>query len=83
MIDKILKSVEVAPPIPCPDTGFSCPGCDECEILTYRIKPDEYVCGVCGLVSTVNECVAHYQELKRGESLEQYDTEAFVRQGAD
>lgn len=47
----------------CPKSGFACPDCNEQEKLTYRIKPDEYVCGACGLVSTVNEVVAHSKEL--------------------
>ncbi len=53
----------------CPETGYSCPGCDEQENLHYRIDRDEYVCGACGMVSTVNEVVEHSRELRlKGES---------------
>jgi transcription initiation factor TFIIIB Brf1 subunit/transcription initiation factor TFIIB len=80
-----------AAPIPCPESGFACPGCDEKELLTYRIKADEYVCGVCGLVSTVNEVVEHGRELRNQQVKK--ENEAFnwlddytlrdTRQGAD
>lgn len=49
----------------CPEAGFSCPGCNGQENLHYRIDRDEYVCGECGLVSTVNEVVEHSRELRR------------------
>jgi ribosomal protein S27AE len=49
----------------CPETGHSCPGCDKSELLAYRIKADEYTCGDCGLVSSVNEVVEHSRELRR------------------
>lgn len=62
----------------CPESGYSCPGCDEQENLHYRIDRDEYACGACGLVSTVNEVVARARELKlKGE------TESADRIGSD
>lgn len=49
----------------CPESGYSCPGCDEREKLKYQINHDQYACGACGLVSTVNEVVEHSRELRR------------------
>ncbi len=75
----------------CPESGFSCPDCGEVEKLKYRIRQDEYVCGACGVVSTVYEVVAHSRELRHKER--EKENHAFdwiddytlpdTRQGAD
>lgn len=44
--------------------SHSCPSCNRCDRLHYDLRYDEYRCLNCGLISTVNEARAHFDELE-------------------